>query len=321
MKTIAITGGSGFIGRHLIAELMREGGWRIKVLSRTGQLDIDTTDTGSKLEVFKGDLLDMASLQGFFEAHCAVVNLVYLWGAGEAGNLAAMHNLLEACQAAHVGRVIHCSTAAVVGRVPDNLITENTACRPKTEYGRTKLKTEDAVISAARDNFDAVILRPTSVFGPGGNSLKKLATDLMSGHRLRNYLKSCLFGWRRINLVHVANVVAAILFLVNRNENLKGEVFIVSEDDSPKNNFTDVESRLMQEFNLPYYRVRMPMPSRILALLLALLGHNNINPRCNYAPDKLLGLGLKRPVSFEAGLAEYALWFYAFHQKKQRGIV
>lgn len=319
MKTIAITGASGYIGRHLVAELMRAGGWRIKVLSRTGQLDFDVANSASKLEVVKGDLQDKASLQGFFEAGCTVVNLVYLWKAGEAGNLAVTHNLLEACKAARIGRLIHCSTAAVVGRVPDNLITERTVCNPVTEYGITKLKIEEAVVSAARGHFDAAILRPTSVFGPEGDPLKKLAADLVSGSRFKNYLKSCLFDKRRMNLVHVSNVVAAISFLINRAENLQGEVFIVSDDDSPINNFSDVEIRLMQQFDIPSYRFRLPMPLGLLGFLLARLGRNNVNPRCDYAPDKLLGLGFKRPVSFEAGLAEYATWYHTFQQKQSGG--
>lgn len=318
MNTVAIVGASGYIGRRLVEELRRLGSYRIKLLSRS--LDQYSTVAGLDVEVVKGDMQDMASLQELFEADCTVVNLVYLWDAGEAGNLAVTHNLLEACKTARVGRLIHCSTAAVVGRVPDNLITENTVCRPVTEYGITKLKIEEAVINAARSNFDAAILRPTSVFGPGGDPLKKLSSDLVSGSRLRNYLKSCLFGKRRMNLVHVANVVAAILFLMDRTESLKGEVFIVSDDDSTGNNFADVESRLMQQFHIPYYHFRLPMPLGLLGFMLARLGRNNINPRCNYAPDKLLALGFKRPVSFEAGLAEYAIWYHSLQMKKQEGL-
>lgn len=317
MRMIAITGASGYIGRYLISELMRVGGWRIKVLSRTGQLDFDLTDTESEIEIVKGDLQDMESLKGFFEAHCTVVNLAYLWGAGVAGNLALTHNLLEVCKAANIGRMIHCSTASVVGRVPTNLVTESTACRPVTEYGITKLKIEEAVIKAARGHFDTAILRPTAVFGLGGGSLKKLAVNLLSGSRSLNYFKSCLFGRRRMNLVHVKNVVAAMLFLIDYADSLKGEVFIVSDDDYHSNNFNYVERRLMQQFHIPYYRFRLPLPLGFLRFLLARLGYDNINPHCNFSPDKLLGLGFKRPVSFDAGLAEYASSQLTFEQNKQ----
>ena len=113
-----------------------------------------------------------------------------------------------------------------------------------------------------------------------------------------------------MNLVCISNVVAAILFLMSRPENLEGEVFVVSDDDSPINNFADVERFLMQELGIPDYSLhRLPVPLGLLAFLLKCLGRNNINPRCYYVQDKLMSLGFKRPVSFENGLTEYAKWY------------
>jgi nucleoside-diphosphate-sugar epimerase len=319
MNTIAIIGASGYIGRRLLTELRHRSRLRIKVLSRSGRLDFDAGGGGEAVEVVKGDLRQPSSLQGFLETGCTIINLAYLWDAGESENLRVTQNLLDACQAARIGRLIHCSTAAVVGRIPDDHVAEDTVCRPVTEYGITKLKIEEAVIKAARGHYDAAILRPTSVFGPSGDPLKKLAGDLASGNRFRNYLKSCLFGRRRMNLVPVANVVAAILFLADRSQTLDGGVFIVSDDDSAANNFEDVERLLMREFRVPDYRLpRLPVPLGVLGFLLARLGRNNVNPRCNYAPDKLLGLGFRRPAGFEAGLLEYARWYHSTELGERR---
>lgn len=307
-KTVAIVGASGYIGRHLVGELRRLGGYRIKLLSRSLVKNMMGAETD--VEVFKGDLREPESLYGFLEQSCTVINLAYLWEAGEAANLEITANLLEACKAAQVRRLIHCSTAAVVGRAKGDLITEDTLCQPVTEYGMTKLKVEQAIVRVARGCFDVAILRPTSVFGPGGNPLKKLADDLVSGSRLSNYLKSCLFSKRRMNLVSVANVVGAIIFLMCREESLGGEIFIVSDDDSPTNNFADVEKFLMREFRLGTYTIpRMPLPLGLLGSLLGLMGRNNVNPRCNYAPEKLMNFGFERAMTFEVALAEYAAWY------------
>jgi nucleoside-diphosphate-sugar epimerase len=311
---ISITGGAGYIGKHLIAEIKRSTESQVKVLSRSPQQDLSAVGFGAGVEIIEGDLRNPSSLKGFFEPDCIVVNLVYLWGAGEAENLAVTRNLLDACKAARVKRLIHCSTAAVVGRIPDDCITEDTSCQPVTEYGITKLKVEEAVIQAAPGFFDAVILRPTSIFGPGGEAVKKLAGDLTTGNRLRNYLKSCLFGHRKMNLVHISNVVASILFLMQRNENFGGEIFIVSDDDSPINNFVDIERFLIGEFGIPDYSLpRLPMPPGLLRFLLICLGRNNVNPCCYYVQDKLMSLGFKSPVSFERGLTEYANWYRSSH--------
>ena len=239
----------------------------------------------------------------------------------EAENLAITENLLEACKAAQVRRLIDCSTAAVVGRASDDTVTESTACRPVTEYGITKLKIEQMIVDSARRHFDAVVLRPTSVFGPDGEPLKKLAAALVGGRRLRNYFKSCLFGNRRMNLVHIANVVAAIQFLIERTANMGGEVYIVSDDQDSDNNFAAVEQFLMRKLNCANYAFpRIPFSLHVLSLLLRLLGRNNTNPRTNYVQAKLQGLGFKRPVVFEDGLAEYAAWYRATHGGAHCGV-
>lgn len=311
-KTVVIVGASGYIGRHLVAELRRLGGYRIKLLSRS--LGQDLSGAGSGVEVFKGDLRAPETLRGLFESDCIVINLAYLWEAGEAANLEVTANLLEACKSAKIKRLIHCSTAAVVGRTSVNRITEDTICCPVTEYGITKLKVEQAIIKEGQGRFDVAILRPTSVFGPGGNPLKKLARDVISGNRLKNYLKSCLFGARRMNLVTINKVVGAIIFLMCHEEDLGGNIFIVSDDDSPMNNFADVEKFLMKEFQIPDYAMpRVSLPLGLLEFLLRVMGRNSVNPRCDFDSGKLRKLGFKSPRSLSDGLAEYASWYRMSH--------
>ncbi|MBC7405100.1 MAG: NAD-dependent epimerase/dehydratase family protein [Cytophaga sp.] len=308
--TVPITGASGYIGKHLLAQLEQLGGVRIKVLSRRRGLEPGASEFGSGVEVVEGDLHRPDSLQAFLEPGCTVVHLAYLQGKNEIENLAATANLLDACKASGIQRIIHVSTAAVVGRVPDDIITEKTVCHPVSEYGITKLKIEKAILDAGASSFDVGILRPTAVFGPKGGSLKKLVSDLKAEKNLRNYLKSCFFNKRRMNLVSVANVVAGIIFMVKREENFNGEVFIVSEDDNPGNNFADVERFLMEQLELKSYQVpTVSIPLGVLSFLLKFLDKNDANPRCNFDSRKLLALGFTRPVEFEAGLKIYCDWY------------
>lgn len=318
MQTIAITGASGFIGKRLVSDLLGEGRYAIRVLSREKQRNLRKENFEQGVDIFEGDLGDPDSLTGFLVPGCTVINLVYLWDAGEKLNLACTHNLLAACKDAKVERLIHCSTAAVAGRAQSDLIDEKTQCLPITEYGTTKLKIEHAIIDSAKDYFEAVILRPTSIFGINGEPLKKLATDISNGDRWKNYLKSCLFGRRRMNLVHVANVVAAIIFLIRYTGRLEDEIFIVSDDDDSENNFIDVERALMDTLGVKQYCLpRLPIPLVVLKLLLRSLGRNNINPRCDFDSGKLRKLGFKSPVSLSEGLAEYAAWYRISHLGEQ----
>ncbi len=303
MKTIAIVGGSGYVGKKLIETLLQNNLFRIKVLTR---INISFIADSNQVEFFKGDLLSPSSIAGFLEPGCIVVNLVYLWHSGENENLAVIENLIIACKSVKIDRLIHISTSAVTGRVDENIINEITVCNPISEYGITKYKIEKLFYTHSFNDFDLVILRPTSIYGPGSLPLRKLSVDLISGNRFINYFKSCIFGGRRMNLVHIENVIAAIIFVANRSENFFGEIFIVSEDDVSKNNFRDVEDILMDGFSLPkYFFPRLQLPLFILRVLLILLGRNNVNPYCNYSDIKLQGIGFRRPISFISGLTDY----------------
>lgn len=307
MNTVVVVGASGYIGRHLVAELMRAKNVRVKILTRSPQKSGFERNYAGNVELIEGDLCDPVSLVTLFEPGCTVIYLAYLWGAGEAKNLAATFNLVSACKAANVKRLIHLSTAMVSGRVVKSIVSEDAPCSPVTDYAVTKLKIEQMITAAAQDNFQVAILRPTAVFGQGGENLKKLVNDLLAGKRIRNYLKSCLFGNRRMNLVHVSNVVAAIVFLQKSRDTFDGQVFIVSDADEALNNFRDVERILMRELNIPNYRFpRLQLPLSILRGILTLLGKDNINPQCDYISQKLAHLGYEKAIEFEPGLIEYA---------------
>ena len=306
MKTIAILGASGYIGKNLLARLAGLTEYRIKILSRRTDAFPDGYPQGS-VELYVGDLCDPESLTGFLEPGCIVVNLIYSWGGGRDQNLAMTSNLINLCRTARVKKLIHCSTAAVVGRVDSDEVTENTPSHPVTDYGLTKLKIEQLLFTELQNVCEVIVLRPTAVFGVGAAPLQKLSSDLVAGSRLRNYLKACLFARRRMNLVHIDNVLAAISFVAEYEGKLGGEIFIVSDDDVEANNFSYVENFLIKKLNIqPYPLPPISLPLGFLAFLLRCVGRNNVNPRCNYSSGKLLGLGFVRPKNFESGLADYA---------------
>lgn len=314
MTTVTIIGASGFLGRHLIEALLRRDCYEVRLLVREPVREPQPRDG---VVLVTGDLDQPESLDGLLTPGCTVVNLAYLWHAGHAANLNISIHLATACARTRIARLIHVSTAAVVGRVPDDRITEVTHCQPTSEYGITKLDVENYFRAAAVDNFDLAVVRPTSVFGPKGAPLEKLAHDLVSAGGLKNYLKSSLFGRRAMNLVHIDNVVAALLFLIDHPLPLQGESFIVSDDAAPTNNFRDVEHCLMRVLDIPPYAVpQLPIPTWLMRAVLRVLGRNNINPLCRFRQDKLEGLGFSSPMTFDRGLVEYAEWFRRTNAKK-----
>ena len=120
MKTIAITGASGFVGQHLLATLVKYSDCRLRVLVRD---DLCTNIFGHKqIDVTIGDLTQEDQLHEFIATGCTVINLAYLPSNSLEQNLKAIRNLISVCKIHKIKRLIHCSTAAVAGGVKDTVV-------------------------------------------------------------------------------------------------------------------------------------------------------------------------------------------------------
>jgi nucleoside-diphosphate-sugar epimerase len=305
--TVAIVGGSGFVGRHLLARLVSRHDIRIRALRHEGRLPGDVLERGA--ELVEGDLFRPASLERLLVPGCTVVNLAYVSGYDR--GLEAMDNLGKACVSAGVRRMIHCSTAVVAGRVTETEVSEKTVCRPFKEYEVTKLAIEQLLVDRYGDRLEVIILRPTAVFGPGGRNLLKLMDNLTDGRRWLNYLRSCLSKHRRMNLVCVDNVVGALVWSIGHDKPVREpEVFIVSDDEDPVNDYRSVEAELMRLLGQrPYIFPVVPVPLTLLSILLRGMGRSNYNPSTVYSCRKLMESGFEKSVSVREGLADLARWY------------
>jgi len=298
-SVVALTGATGYVGRPL-ARRLAAAGLRVRALAR------DPGKAASVLppscELVRGDLRDPDAARRLVETGCDVVNLAYLWDAAPQENLQALRCVLAACEARGARRLVHLSSVAVYGRSPGDRVDERSLRRPVVPYGKTKLALERLLAEECRTAY--AIVQPATVFGEAGPPLDKLLAELRRPLRIGGYLMSSLSAKRRMNLVHVDNVVEAIVFLLEVEPLPRGESFIVSDDDDPANNFHDVEAQLMANLNVPDYSVpRVPVPEALLRALLCLRGHNNVNPRRVFDGSRLAALGYRRRVTLAQGLA------------------
>jgi len=258
----------------------------------------------------KGGLLQVEALEQLLEPGCIVLNLVYLAASSESENFAAMNNLARACANRRVKRLVHCSTAVVVGDTAEDIIEENSQCNPRTPYEKTKLEIEYLLLNKAGGSFEVTILRPTAVFGARGQNLVKLADNLTQGSPVINYFKSSIFNKRSLNLVCVDNVVAAMVFLGETDRKVDKEVFIISDDNAVSNNYLDVESLLIKKLLLKEYPIpRIPLPSFLLGVLLKLVGKPQSNPSVKFSDKKLITFGFRKPIEFEKGVNKFVDWY------------
>jgi nucleoside-diphosphate-sugar epimerase len=312
MQVIAITGASSFIGTHLVKHLTHCNDLQLRLLVNRN-LNLSLPES-KNVFIMQGNLLNHETLKGFCNTGCTVINLAYLKGHSPEENLAATENLVEACIRAKIRRLIHCSTAVVSGRVSTNRVTENTLDNPLNEYEVTKGRIEKLLIKKSDGFFETIILRPTAVFGKGGKNLVKLADSLLRGKQFVNYLKSCIYQFRRMNLVYIDNVVSAIEFFIRTERNINGETFIISDDEDPSNNYRDIEKYLMKKMGRRAYSVApVSLPFPILRSLLKLAGRSNYNPALVYDCGKILSSGFKKPLSFKEGLSRFSDWYIETH--------
>lgn len=303
-QKICVTGATGFVGRHLLKFLVESKRGNVVALTRTEKGRIEKI---GGVQYFQGDLLNPKSLGRFVENGRIVINLAYLKNAGESENIKAAKNLADVCRNSSVDRVVHTSTAVVVGRTSEQFITESTPCSPRTEYERTKLAVEDLLCNEGGSYFDVVVARPTAVFGVGGRNIEKLAMSLLQMPRVYNLATAMVQGRRRMNLVPVEAVVSALWHIASQDEFVHFERFLVSSDEDGGNNYLDVANILAKEFGkraLP--DASCAIQRAVLSSILRLRGRSQFNSEQVYSSKKLTGIGWRQPITIRDAVAAYA---------------
>jgi nucleoside-diphosphate-sugar epimerase len=231
VKRAFVTGGSGFVGKRLIAALA-ERGVAVRALARSEASAITVRTAGA--EPVRGDLADQAAMQEGM-AGCEVVFHAAAH-VEEHGKLAdflevtveGTKRVLAAARAAGVSRVVHVSTEAVLADGKPIVRADETRPRPAKPAGPypiSKGLAEDAVLAANSPELATVIVRPRFIWGAGDtNLLPKIVEAVKRGR----------FAWvgggrYPTSTCHVANVVEGMLLAAERGK--PGEIYFVTDGE------------------------------------------------------------------------------------------
>lgn len=300
-KIICVTGGTGFIGSYLIPVLLSDKNVCVRVLQRGGGVKI-----AGRVTVFTGDLLDGDSLVPFLSGAHSIINLALPSVEQGEKSILAVKNLAQMSRRAGVKRMLHISTAMVIGTSAGTCANESTLCKPVNAYERHKFLAEQTIRQELAGSVDLGILRPTAVFGAGGKNLLKLASVIAQGTPWFRRLLRFIHGDRHMHLVSVEDVVAAIVFLTMGARSLEGNIFLISADDEPGNNYQAIDAILGGAMGKPTPKRSMCLPHWGLRLLLALAGRSQSNPQLIYDSSKLQSWGFQRKTDFEDDLERFA---------------
>jgi dihydroflavonol-4-reductase len=171
-RSAFVTGGTGFLGRHLLEQLTARG-WQVAALHRA------TSDPSALRQLpvrpVEGDLLDGASLRRALPPGVdAVFHLAAdtsMWSRHAARqtaiNVEGTRNVVAAARAAGAGRLVHVSTWSAYG-LEQGAISEELAQqggRSRVNYDRSKYQAEEAVRAGVAHGLDAVIVNPAHILG------------------------------------------------------------------------------------------------------------------------------------------------------------
>jgi nucleoside-diphosphate-sugar epimerase len=323
--TILVTGGSGFLGSHIIEQLS-EAGRKVRALVRSSS-DTRFLRTLANVELVDGAVDDRASLD---RAVLGVTAVVHSAGLVKARNLdefmrvnaRGTENLLQACLPLgdSLTRFVQVSSIAVGGPSDSsgNPVSVEAPPRPVTDYGRSKLAAERAVL-AQKDRLKVTIIRPPAIYGPRDREILAFFKSIKLG--VLPLLGSPL---SKLSMTYGPDCARACIRAIDA-EVPSGSVFAV--DDGAVHTMAELISEAESAMGKRAF-LRIPLPRRVVegaAFMSESYGRFTnrammlTRDKCNELFDQWVcdgskarsDLGLSEHVSFAQGVKQTVDWYRA----------
>ncbi len=303
-----VTGGAGFIGSHLVRQLVEQG-HLVRVIERPGAR-VDHLPPAA--QVYFADIRDRKALAQAFDRGRWVYHLAAnpnLWvrdrGEFEAVNYQGTVNVLDAALAADAERVLHTSTESIltraraVGPIDENVeITLNDAVGP---YCRSKLLAEQYAFFLAGRGLPVVVANPTMPVGPGDWNLSpptRLILDFCRG-ALPGIMECTL------NLIDVRDVAHGLTLVMHKG--LPGRRYILGHTNLTLGGLLGILSELTGE-RVP--RLRVPYGLALSFAWLSELWADRVSGRSPKATVTGVRLG-RRIMHFDTTRTDAEIGFQA----------
>ena len=267
-QSVLVTGGSGFIGRHLVGAL-RATGARVRVLTRAPEAVerlFAEGDGHDGVEVCEGDLL---SAENVAKACADVETVFHVGGLYKFGprharemwrvNVEGTEHVLAAAWRARVGRVVHVSSTGVLSGGSRKPLTERDfpSHRPRwSPYRASKWEAERRALDWAARGLPVVIACPPCPVGPGDEGptpTGRMVLDFIAGR----FPFSARTG---LNFIGVSDLIGGLLAVARQGR--PGERYLLGQENLWLDEFLALLSELTGR---PPPRVQLPWPVIALA--------------------------------------------------------
>jgi farnesol dehydrogenase len=229
MANILVTGGTGFIGVHLVKRLSQLG-HNLKLLIRENS-DITPFKNFNNITYVKGDVTDIDSLNSSVNG----VDLIYhlaaytrMWARDETifeeVNVNGTENIIKVALEKNL-RLIYLSSFIALGATPTEPVDESFESEDGLylDYAKTKFEAKQIIKNSIEKGLNVTIFYPGIVYGPGDfNVFGQIVYDITR----KKFLGCPGKGENVGNFVYVEDVIDGLVSVIDRND-LKGEDFIL----------------------------------------------------------------------------------------------
>jgi nucleoside-diphosphate-sugar epimerase len=241
--TVLVTGGAGYIGSVLVAQLLLEG-YRVRVLDNLlfGGHSLLAWLGHRNFDLVIGDVRSVSDIERAVQGADAIVHLAAVVGdpacrmqpeLARQVNKVGSELLLEKAHAAEVSRFVFASTCSNYGKMADDeaCLDEDSPLRPVSLYAELKVGFENHLLSSGRPGITPVCLRFATAYGLSARprfdlTVNEFARDLALSRRLEVYGEQF---WRPY--CHAADLAqACILAIKADNTKVAGRAFNVGEN-------------------------------------------------------------------------------------------
>ena len=231
---ILLTGGTGGIGKILIPQLIKEG-HQISVLCRNQNKAEAILPRECKIII--GDVTDADSIKGCCDGIDVVYHLVgisgnerpseYQFARYRKVNVLGTQNIVNEAIRCKVKRFIYVSSIAAMGLVTKTPISSEAECNPIMPYSVSKYEAEKVILKEVKENgFPAIIIRPTQVYGVGGeytykNIIKLVKSGIVPKIGRHDYM---------VSYCYIDDLITMLLLAIEKGE--CGNIYICTQEES-----------------------------------------------------------------------------------------
>jgi UDP-glucose 4-epimerase len=313
LKRVIITGGNGFIGRHLVKRLLnyKQCSSIVLIANRSHFVDRELKEK-MPLTFYTADIRDREVISNIFQdegadtcihlaAKISVADSIQDPDETMDINVKGTLNVLDACYNSQVNNFVFASSAAVYGDIRELPISENHTLSPLSPYGTSKMLAEHHVSSYSKLKKiqNAVTLRIFNVYGKGQTSEADVITKFAA--RLSKGLPPVIYGdgTHTRDFISVADVTDAFLLSIrtmeeseNNNHNLPSP-FVFNIGTGIPTSINDLAQKMIELFGLDLQPIYEELSEDDRVILHSYADMTKAREILHFVPKKGIETGLR----------------------------